>query len=51
MVEKPTNQDWPHRTLFFRDPENNIIEIYADIHPDDTLLTASPVHRLATPRI
>jgi catechol 2,3-dioxygenase-like lactoylglutathione lyase family enzyme len=22
--------DWRHRTLFFRDPENNIIEIYAE---------------------
>ena len=23
--------DWRHRTLFFRDPEGNIIEIYAEI--------------------
>jgi catechol 2,3-dioxygenase-like lactoylglutathione lyase family enzyme len=23
--------DWRHRTLFFRDPENNIIELYAEI--------------------
>lgn len=23
--------EWRHRTLFFRDPENNIIEIYAEI--------------------
>jgi len=22
---------WRHRTLFFRDPEGNIIEIYAEI--------------------
>ncbi len=22
--------DWRHRTLFFRDPEDNIIEIYAE---------------------
>jgi lactoylglutathione lyase len=23
--------DWRHRTLFFRDPEGNVIEIYAEI--------------------
>lgn len=23
--------DWRHRTLFFRDPEGNIVEIYAEI--------------------
>jgi glyoxylase I family protein len=23
--------DWRHRTLFFRDPEGNIIEVYAEI--------------------
>ncbi len=23
--------NWRHRTLFFRDPENNIIELYAEI--------------------
>jgi lactoylglutathione lyase len=23
--------NWRHRTLFFRDPEGNIIEIYAEI--------------------
>ena len=22
---------WGHRTLFFRDPDGNIVEIYADI--------------------
>ena len=31
IIEKPTDQDWGHKTLFFRDPENNILEIYADI--------------------
>jgi len=46
IIEKPSNQDWPHRTLFFRDPENNIVEIFADIHPDDTLAAPSGAHLL-----
>jgi catechol 2,3-dioxygenase-like lactoylglutathione lyase family enzyme len=32
ILRGPTNlPDWGHRTLFFRDPEDNIIEIYAEI--------------------
>lgn len=46
VIEKPTNQDWTHRTMFLREPEYNIIEIYADIHPQDTLLEPSGVHLL-----
>lgn len=46
VIEKPTNQDWTHRTLFFRDPENNILEIFSDIHPKDTLDNPSGVHSL-----
>ena len=46
VIEAPTNQDWCHRTLFFADPENNIIEIYADIHPRDTAAVPSGVHGL-----
>ena len=46
VIEKPTNQDWTHRTLFFRDPENNIIEIFADIHPRDTATAPSGVHQI-----
>lgn len=31
-IEKPvTDQPWGHRTLFFRDPDGNVIEIYAEI--------------------
>jgi len=26
-----TDQPWHHRTLFFRDPDGNMLEIYADI--------------------
>lgn len=44
VIEKPTNQDWTHRTLFLHDPEHNIIEIFADIHPRDTLDAPSGVH-------
>jgi catechol 2,3-dioxygenase-like lactoylglutathione lyase family enzyme len=31
ILREPTElPDWRHRTLFFRDPEGNIIEIYAE---------------------
>ncbi|MEM7215227.1 MAG: VOC family protein [Pseudomonadota bacterium] len=46
VIEKPTNQDWHHRTLFFKDPENNILEIYADIHPDDSAATENELHKI-----
>ena len=31
ILEPPHDQDYGHRTLFFKDPEGNILEIYADI--------------------
>lgn len=31
IVDPPTDQPWGHRTLFFLDPERNLLEIYADI--------------------
>lgn len=31
IVSPPTDQAWGHRTLFFRDPDGNVLEIYADI--------------------
>ncbi len=31
LVQGPTDQEWGHRTLFFRDPDGNVLEIYADI--------------------
>lgn len=31
LVAPVTDQAWGHRTVFFRDPDGNIIEIYADI--------------------
>lgn len=27
----PTDQPWGHRTLFFRDPDGNVLEIYAEL--------------------
>lgn len=31
IVRAPTDlESWRHHTLFFRDPENNVIEIYAE---------------------
>lgn len=31
IITGPTDQPWGHRTLFFRDPDGNVLEIYADI--------------------
>ena len=31
LVGEPTDQPWGHRTLFFRDPDGNVIEIYAEL--------------------
>src|SRR5262245_7859846 len=31
ILEPPRDQPWGHRTLYFSDPESNILEIYADI--------------------
>jgi lactoylglutathione lyase len=27
----PTDQPWGHRTLFFRDPDGNVLEVFADL--------------------
>ncbi|MGJ4928778.1 VOC family protein [Bradyrhizobium sp. HKCCYLS2038] len=31
LVEPPTDQPFGHRTLFFRDPDGNLLEVYAEI--------------------
>jgi lactoylglutathione lyase len=31
IVASATDQPWGHRTLFFRDPDGNLLEIFADI--------------------
>jgi len=31
IIEPPNDQLWGHRTLFFRDPDGNLLEIYAEI--------------------
>lgn len=31
ILVPPTVQSWGHRTLFFSDPEQNVLEIYADL--------------------
>ena len=32
LVAPPTDQPWGHRTLFFRDPDGNVLEIYAEVN-------------------
>ncbi len=31
IVDGRTDQPFGHRTLFFRDPDGNVLEIYAEI--------------------
>jgi catechol 2,3-dioxygenase-like lactoylglutathione lyase family enzyme len=31
LVAPVTDHPWGHRTVFFRDPDGNVLEIYADI--------------------
>ena len=31
IISGPTDHSWGHRTLFFRDPDGNVLEIYAEI--------------------
>lgn len=35
MLEAPQDRPSGHRTIFFRDPEGNILEIYADLAAPD----------------
>jgi hypothetical protein len=49
VIEPPTNQDWCHRTLFFSDPETNIPEIFANIHPRDSAALLSKLHQTNGP--
>jgi len=31
LLSPPTNRDFGHRTLFFRDPDGNLLEMFAEI--------------------
>ena len=31
LLSPPTNQTFGHRTVFFRDPDGNLLEVFADI--------------------
>ena len=31
LLSPPTDRDFGHRTLFFRDPDGNLLEVFADI--------------------
>ena len=31
ILDSPNDQPWGHRTVYFADPEGNILEIYAEI--------------------
>lgn len=38
IIDRRVWQYWMHRTLFFKDPEGNLLEIYADIDiPDENM--------------
>ena len=39
MVLPPTDQPWGHRTVFFRDPDGNMLEVFADISPASNIGT------------
>lgn len=32
LISPPTDRDFGHRTLFFRDPDGNLLEVFADIY-------------------
>ena len=38
ILAPPTDQDYGHLNFFFKDPEGNILEIYADIPTKDSIL-------------
>jgi catechol 2,3-dioxygenase-like lactoylglutathione lyase family enzyme len=31
LIAPPTDHPWGHRTIFFRDPDGNVLEIYAEL--------------------
>jgi catechol 2,3-dioxygenase-like lactoylglutathione lyase family enzyme len=31
LLSPPTDQVFGHRTLFFRDPDGNLLEVFADV--------------------
>jgi catechol 2,3-dioxygenase-like lactoylglutathione lyase family enzyme len=31
LLSPPTDQAFGHRTLFFRDPDGNLLEVFADL--------------------
>ena len=35
LLSPPTDQAFGHRTLFFRDPDGNLLEVFADIPPKE----------------
>jgi lactoylglutathione lyase len=41
LISGPTDHAFGHRTLFFRDPDGNVLEIYAEIEPQISSAGAS----------
>jgi catechol 2,3-dioxygenase-like lactoylglutathione lyase family enzyme len=41
LLSPPTDQAFGHRTLFFRDPDGNLLEVFAEIEPGQRLDTKS----------
>lgn len=48
IIEPPTDKSYGHRTLFFQDPEKNIVEIFADIpsQAEGTILSSLSVEQV-----
>ncbi|MEO1163532.1 MAG: VOC family protein, partial [Chloroflexota bacterium] len=35
LISERVRHYWQHRTLFFKDPEGNLLELYAEVEIDD----------------
>tara|TARA_B100000029_G_scaffold78858_2_gene70326 strand:+ start:1286 stop:1705 length:420 start_codon:yes stop_codon:yes gene_type:complete len=42
ILEPPTDQPRGHRTVYFADPEGNVLEVYAEISPAHPTTAESP---------
>ena len=45
IIDKSAWKYWQHRTVFFKDPEGNLLEIYADIEIPEAAEDSQPLSR------